>query len=52
MATRHIIIAIVFGVAIGLIMYYVLGGNPLIHMAIAIVGALFGAWFGTRRKQS
>ncbi|MCB1461750.1 MAG: hypothetical protein KDJ90_04820 [Nitratireductor sp.] len=48
MAPRHIVIAIVFGVAIGLAMYYVLGGNPLIHIAIAIVGAFIGAWFGTR----
>ena len=48
MAPRHIVAALVFGVAIGLIMYYVLGGNPLIHMAIALVGAFLGAWFGTR----
>ena len=51
MAPRHIIIAIVFGLAIGLIMYYILGGNPLIHMAIAIVGAFAGAWYATRNNR-
>ena len=51
MAPRHIVLAIVFGVAIGLIMYYVLGGNPLIHMAIAIAGAFVGAWYATRNMR-
>lgn len=52
MAPRHIVAAIAFGVAIGLIMYYVLGGNPLIHVAIAVVGAFIGAWFGTRNLKN
>jgi hypothetical protein len=51
MAPRHILIAIVFGIAIGLGMYYVLGGNPFIHMAIAIVGAFVGAWYATRNMR-
>ena len=48
MATRHIVAALIFGVAIGLGMHYVLGGNPAIHVVIAVAGALAGAWIGTR----
>lgn len=50
MAPRHIIIAIAFGVAIGLVMQYVLGGDRMIHIAIATIGALAGAWIGRRKK--
>jgi hypothetical protein len=48
MATRHIVAAVIFGVAIGLGMHYLMGGNPAVHVGIAIVGALAGAWIGTR----
>jgi F0F1-type ATP synthase assembly protein I len=50
MAPRHIVAAVIFGVAIGLGMHYVLGGNPWIHMGIAVIGALAGTWFAVRNK--
>lgn len=51
MATRHIVTAVIFGVAIGLGMHYVLGGDPWIHMAIAVIGALAGTWLAVGRKK-
>jgi len=48
MALRHIIFALIFGVAIGTAMYYALGGQLIVHVLVACAAALAAAWFTTR----
>lgn len=48
MQPRHIVLAIVFGIVIAFAMRYVLGGNLIGHLIVAVPAALAGAWFGVR----
>ncbi|MGI9399657.1 MAG: hypothetical protein ACR2O0_00250 [Rhizobiaceae bacterium] len=50
MPLRQIIFAIVFGVAIAVIMQVLLGGNLLIHMIVAVPAALAGGYYASRNQ--
>lgn len=51
MAVRHIVFALIFGVAIGTGMYYALGGQLIVHVLVACAAALAAAWFRSRNMQ-
>ncbi len=50
MPLRIIVFAVIFGIAIGVAMDYVLGGNVVAHIAIAVVAALAAGWFVARKR--
>lgn len=50
MATRHIVFAALFGVAIAIAMHYMLGGQLWIHLAVAVPAALAAAYATSRQK--
>jgi hypothetical protein len=40
----------VFGLIIGAIMYFILGGNPYIHLVIGVIAGIFGGAYGMKMK--
>jgi uncharacterized membrane protein len=51
MPLRQIIFALIFGVVIAFAMRYMLGGELIIHLLVAIPAALFGGWYANTRKK-
>lgn len=50
MPVRQIIFAILFGVVIAIVMRYVLGGDLVIHLLVAVPAAIAGGYYGSRKK--
>ncbi|MFZ1814430.1 MAG: hypothetical protein WBO55_19630 [Rhizobiaceae bacterium] len=51
MHLRHIVFAVIFGVAVAAIMPYIVGGSFVRHLFIAIPSCLVAAYMVTRRNR-
>jgi hypothetical protein len=51
MPLRQVVLAVIFGVVIAVAMRYILGGELLIHLAVAIPAAVFGGWYASGRNK-
>ncbi|WP_156892466.1 hypothetical protein [Salaquimonas pukyongi] len=47
-----VVVWAVLGLLIGGAMYFVLGGNPYIHMMIGVAGGIVGGSYAAKRRRS